>query len=104
MLDGTWRERLRAAIEESGKSARAVSLASGAGPGYVHSILKEGKDPGIESLFAVCDAIPPSPLRILLGVEALPEDTEILKALHENPHARAAILALLGASGARRVG
>ena len=38
-----WRVRLAQKIEESGKSMRALSLACGRGPGYVHSILKDKK-------------------------------------------------------------
>lgn len=38
-----WRVRLAQKIEESGKSMRAISLACGKAPGYVHSILKDGK-------------------------------------------------------------
>lgn len=100
MKDDAWRTRLAGAIQDSGKSARAVSMAAGAGPGYVHSILKEGKDPTVEKLMAVCAAIPVSVIYVLYGVEAAPADVAILKALQENPAARDGILAILGAQSA----
>jgi lambda repressor-like predicted transcriptional regulator len=98
MSDDLWRARLAEAIQVSGKSARAVSTEAGLGVGYVHSILKEGKDPTIERLVAVCDAIPVSLIYVLYGVDAEPDDIEILKLLQENPSARRGILAILGKS------
>ena len=97
MTESGWRDRLRVSIEQSGKSLRSVSIAAGVGAGYVHSILHDGKDPSIDRLLAVCDAVPISALYILLGVEALPEDVEILKALADSPDARSGILAILRA-------
>lgn len=84
-------------MAQSGKSMRAISLAASAAPGYVFGILESDKDPSIDKLLAVCDAIPVSPLYIILGVDALPDDVAILKALHENPAKRRGILALLDA-------
>lgn len=97
MANDEWRGRLRAALEASGKSDRAVSLAAKCGPGYVHSIFKEGKEPTIDKLIAVCQAVPVSLPYILYGVDVEPEDMEILQALHDNPEARSAILAILRA-------
>lgn len=96
MANDEWRERLKTAIEDSGKSARALSLASGNGEGYVHSVLK-GKDPTIERLMAVCDAIPVSATYVLYGVDVTPEDAELLRTMKESPEARAAVLTLLRA-------
>jgi hypothetical protein len=97
MGNDAWRGRLRAALDESGKSDRAVSLAAKCGPGYVHSIFKEGKEPTIDKLMAVCAAVPVSLPYVLYGVDVEPEDFEILRAMHDNPDARAAILAILRA-------
>ncbi|ATI41915.1 transcriptional regulator [Pacificitalea manganoxidans] len=95
MSNADWRTRLADAIGKSGKSKRAVSLASGNGPGYVHSIIAEGKDPTITNLLAVCDAIPVSMVYILHGHEMTPEDALLLKELHRHPSKRAAIQSLL---------
>ena len=99
MASDEWRGRLAAALEESGKSKRAVSIASGNAPGYLHGILAEGKEPTISKLIDVCDAIPVSPVYILYGLDVRPEDHAILEALHRNPRARDGILALIGAAG-----
>lgn len=90
----TWRERLDAAIEKSGKSARAVSIESGNGPGYVHSILREGKDPSVDNLESVCNAVPTSLIFVLFGFDVEPEDEEIIRAV-KDAGKRAAILSLL---------
>ncbi len=45
-----WRERLRGAVEATRRSMRDLSIASGLAHGYLHSVLKVGKDPSIESL------------------------------------------------------
>lgn len=97
MSDSAWRDRLQDAIDQSGKSKRAVSLASKNGPGYVHSILSEGKEPTVEKLMSVCDAIPISTIYVLFGVNIRPDDLEILKSLEENPESRSGILSILGA-------
>lgn len=74
---------------------REVSLAAGAGAGYLHSILKEGKDPGIERLSAICDQIGVSLPYILYGINITPEDEKIVAAAQRSPQLRAAVLALL---------
>jgi hypothetical protein len=91
------RARLVEAVAQSGKSARAVSLAAGLGPGYIHSITKEGKDPTIDNLISVCEAVPVSFLYVVFGIDAPPEDIEILQALQENPDTRQGIISILRA-------
>jgi transcriptional regulator with XRE-family HTH domain len=49
-LDESWRERLRAAVDASGRSMRDISLGAGLSAGYLFSILKDGKDPTMRSL------------------------------------------------------
>ena len=95
MNTNAWRDRLEAAIEQSGKSKRAISLESGNGAGYVHSILKEGKAPTIDNLIAVCNAIPIPLAYILYGFEITVEDAEFLSAIKESPQVREAMLTLI---------
>jgi transcriptional regulator with XRE-family HTH domain len=76
-----WQRRLEAAIRDCGRSQREISLAAGLGPGYVHSILKEDKDPTIGNLLRVCRAADVSIYHILGGFEMKPEDEEFLKLL-----------------------
>lgn len=93
-----WKERLKLAIENSGKSLREISLASGHGPGYLHSVFTEGKDPKITTLMKVCDAANVSLIYVLHGMEVAPEDEELLKELYLHPAKREAIRKLLAAN------
>lgn len=95
MIDSGWRDRLQAALEKKKKSAREISLKAGKGPGYLHSILKEGKDPTVESMGAICDALEVSIASILLGVEMSRETEEIMQAIEGSPARRDAVLQLL---------
>ncbi len=95
MLEHSWKIRLEEALEKSGRSKRSVSLAAGLGPGYVHSILKEGKDPTVENLIAVANVVGVSLSHLLYGYEVSKEAEEILALLEKRPHQRDAILQLL---------
>lgn len=92
---GEWRARLEAAILDSGKSMRAICIEAGLGNSYLHGVLRSGKDPTIDRLMAVCEAIPADPMHILLGLDASPGDMKILRALQTNPARRNAILELI---------
>lgn len=95
MSDLSWKMRLEAALETSGKSKRAVSLASGSGPGYLHSVLTEGKDPTIGKLVSICEELNVSASYILYGVNIAPEDEEIIRALADNPGLRDGVTAII---------
>ena len=90
-----WKARLAAGIKKNGKSKREVSLAAGMGPGYVHSILKEGKDPTIDHLIKICAAAELSLYYVLIGVEASPETEEIVKLLEASKTKRQGLVQLL---------
>lgn len=99
-----WKDRLAAAIAESGRSERDISLSARPprkpqlGPGYVHSILKEGKDPTIGNLQAICDALGVSIYRILGGFDMTPETERLLRLLvAAEEDDRRSVLQLLGA-------
>ena len=93
-----WRVRLTQKIEESGKSMRAISLASGKGEAYVFSILKDRKNPSAETLAKVCAEAGTSVSYVLYGIERSAEEEEFLKIfLQASPDVRAAILTLLRA-------
>jgi transcriptional regulator with XRE-family HTH domain len=96
METGTWRDRLAAAIEASGKSMREISLGAGRGAGYVHSILKDGKDPTVDHLILVCEQANVSLSYIMYGIDISKEAEEILHELAAaNPDQRRAMLVLL---------
>lgn len=90
-----WRERLAAAVKADGRSMRALSLALGGSEGYVHSILKDEKEPGIERLLALCEVLNVSPAYILLGLDVSPEGQRLIAALRGNRERIQAALALI---------
>ena len=97
MIDGSWRERLAGAVGASGKSMRKVSLAAGMGPGYLHSILVEGKDPTIPNLSNICDQIGVSMTFILYGFEMSAANEQILRKLESmSPEKQEGLLKLIG--------
>ncbi|MEH3111531.1 MAG: helix-turn-helix transcriptional regulator [Agrobacterium cavarae] len=95
MENTDWRARLRDAMERRGMSAREVSLAAGKGQGYLHSILKEGKDPTVDNLVAVCKVLDVTLAEIIYGIEMSPETAEILSLLEGSPEARDGVLKIL---------
>lgn len=96
MSDSDWKQRFEAAIEASGKSRRAISLAAGMGPGYVHSVLREGKEPTIGSLIAICREAGVSAAHILLGLDISAQDEEILTLFAQVPEdQRPMVLAII---------
>ncbi len=96
MIDEGWRSRLLAAVQASGKSQREISLAAGLGAGYVNSLFKERKDPTIQNLVSVCDAVGVSLSFVLYGYQMSAETEQILHLLQKaSPGERDALLRLL---------
>ena len=94
-----WRIRLAQKIEESGKSMRAISIASGRAAGYVFSIMKEKKNPRAEALAEICSEVGTSISYVLYGFDISAEGEEFLKLFSQaSPDMRAAILTLLRAT------
>lgn len=79
MGEETWRDRLRKAVETSGKSMREISIASGHAPGYLFGVLRDEKDPTIDNLLALIKVIDGSAIEIIHGIELSPEDEQILR-------------------------
>ena len=96
MADTMWRERLQKAITDSKRSMRSISLDASTGPGYLHSILVEGKDPSIAKFTAICEELRVSAAWVLYGYNVRPEDEEFLRIIQENPEKRDHLLALIG--------
>ena len=93
-----WRVRLAQKIEESGKSMRAISLACGRAAGYVHSIMKDKKNPRAEALAEICAEAGTSVSYVLRGFDISAEGEEFLKLFSQaSTDMRAAILTLLRA-------
>ena len=73
-----WRNRLQEAAEKSGKSLRAVSLAAGCSPGYLHGILSSRKEPTIARLVKLCDMLGVSVTYVVLGIAWSPTQEQLL--------------------------
>jgi transcriptional regulator with XRE-family HTH domain len=52
-----WRRRLQDAIDASGRSMRNISLGADLNPGYLYSILRDGKDPTVDSLIRIAQEL-----------------------------------------------
>lgn len=89
------RARLLASQEKSGLSFRQISLQSGNGHGYFHSIVKDGKEPSVGNLAEICKVLGVSMSYILYGFDISPETEKIIQALERNPSKRDGIYALL---------
>lgn len=79
MSDDEWRERLREAVDASGRSMRNISLKAGLSEGYVHSILGEGNDAKIANLIKICDELGVSITQIMYGFEMTADAAEMLR-------------------------
>lgn len=95
MENDDWKARLERAIKENGASKRKVSLDAGRGPGYVHSILSEGKDPSVQHLMEVCKVLGISLQYVLFGYQITPETERLLGIFENRPETRDGILKLL---------
>jgi len=90
-----WRDRLTEAVSKSPKSARAISLAAGLGPGYVHSILKEGKDPTVDNLLAIAEQVNVSLSYLMYGLDVSRDTEELIQLIEQRPRLRPAVLEIL---------
>jgi DNA-binding phage protein len=90
-----WRIRLKQKIEDSHRSMRAISLASGRGPSFLYEVLVNGREPSIENLIAICDTLNVSLSWLLYGYDLGRQEEELLKAFGQlSPRQRQAILDL----------
>lgn len=89
------RARLRTSLKEKGLSKRQVSIKAECGPGYLHSILEDGKEPTVTKLAQICNAAGLSMSYILYGMQLSPETERLISLFEEHPEKRDGILALL---------
>jgi ribonucleoside-diphosphate reductase alpha chain len=96
-MDDSWRARLQGILDRDGRSMRDVSLSAGLSAGYLHGILKGGKDSTIDRIAAIADALNVSLAYILIGLEVSPETEKLISLLQSDPASRDAVLQLLRA-------
>lgn len=102
MESADWKVRLAAAIAECGKSQREISLAAGLGPGYLHSIFAEGKEPTLQNVLKICAAADVSIIHVLGGFDMTRDAEELLRrATAADETVRQSLLHLLEASQQR---
>jgi transcriptional regulator with XRE-family HTH domain len=90
-----WKERLLAAIEADGRSARAISLASDLGPNFVTQF-REGREPGVKQVIKLADTLGVSLAHLFLGDDITAQDEEFFRLLRDStPEGREAVLTLL---------
>lgn len=79
MTDG-WFDRLKEAIEVSGISKKRLSKAAGRGQNFVQQMLKDGKQPGIENLSGLLEALgQEATIYVLTGERITPDQWEFVK-------------------------
>jgi transcriptional regulator with XRE-family HTH domain len=93
-----WRGRLAAALEKSGRSMRAVSIAAGVGPNYLHGILRDRKEPTIERLIRICNVLNVSLTFVILGIELTQAQERLLLLLAGIPDEQKKLLLELAES------
>lgn len=90
------RARLVEQLDHKGITMRAASVNANLGPGYVHSVVKDGQEPTVAKLAAICAANDISFSYVVLGVEVSPQTKRLLEMIGRDEKARDGILALLG--------
>lgn len=79
MADTAWIGRLQQAMEQKGVTMRELSLVAGRAPGYVHSLIKEGKRPSIDNLVAISDRLGVSLVWLVFGVDMTADAEKLLR-------------------------
>lgn len=95
MESAAWRDRLEGAVERDGRSLRDISLAAGLSHGYLHGILRDGKEPTVDRFLKICAELNVSATYVLIGSRVSPATERIVRLLEGDPSARDAVLALL---------
>lgn len=101
MTDDAWRTRLEDAVTADGRSLRQISLDAGLSEGYLHGILRNGKEPTLDRFIRICSTLHISTAYALMGAKVAPETEAIIAALESDPRTRDAVLALLGREDAQ---
>lgn len=93
--DDGWRNRLKAAIEKSGRSQGDVATSCGLSRGYFTNVFRDGKEPTVGNLISIAHELNVSLSTILYGYDVSPETEEIMRLIEDNPDLRDGILKIL---------
>lgn len=95
-MGNQWKAELQKAIAASGMSMRAISRAIGASPNAVSEIWTANKEPGVDKVLAIIDAIGASRTAILAGYPMTPETEQLIALLSRmSPEAQQSALQFL---------
>lgn len=95
MYDDEWRTRIETAAKEDGRSLRDISLAAGLSHGYLHGILRDGKEPTLDRFTKICKALNMSTAYALMGINVTDAQLELIQEIERGGPRADAILALL---------
>lgn len=87
-MEQAWRERLELAAKKDGRKLRTISLAAGLPPASLWEMLNTDKQPGVERVKAICDALNISIGYVFEGIDISPEGVRLLKAWAQLPKER----------------
>jgi transcriptional regulator with XRE-family HTH domain len=94
-MTDNWKERLLAAIDADGRSARAISMAADLGPNFVTQF-REGREPGVKQVIKLADVLGVSLTYLFLGADLTKQEEEVIRLLRDlSPEGRGAVLQLL---------
>lgn len=79
-MSETWFDRLERAVKNDGRSLRAISLAAKCGPNFLQQMLRDRKEPGVDRLLSILNALgTASTLYVLTGQVFNDDDEEFLR-------------------------
>ncbi len=90
-----WRTRLLEAVDNDGRSDRAISKAAGLGPNFVNELRRGQKSPSVDNVIALIRQLGLSETYVFSGFELSGEDEELMRVfLALSPSNREALLVL----------
>jgi transcriptional regulator with XRE-family HTH domain len=100
-----WRDRLKQALDASGKSMRAVSLEIGCSTSYLFQVISHGKEPTIDRIMRLADALGVSLPWLLYGYEMSHQEEQLLRAVSQlSPKQRQSFLELASTLTGKDIG
>lgn len=95
MENDDWRKRFEEAAAKDGRSLRDISLAAGLSHGYLHGILRDGKEPTLDRFKKICKALGMSQAYALMGIDVSDDHVALIEEIDRGGPRADAILALL---------
>jgi len=98
-MDSAWKTRLLKAVDDDGRSDRAVSVAAGLGVNFVNELRNTEKEPSIQKVLKLAAELNLSLIHLFLGREITKDDEDLLFVLQSLPEdAKVGLLTALRAA------